>query len=150
MNTPILKKNMYIHIWIRIYIYKYDRAITGTFTTCGDIITTKSGCKSFRGYDATGSVCIIINHIYPSRGTCTFWVPSPTMASFPLLSTSSLSRTLYLSGDRTCLFPLLAHPSTSSCMAPTIMPFSPLLPSLLTALLSLRLLPFPPLPTISC
>jgi len=47
------------------------RAITGTCTTCGDIITTKSGCKPFRGCDAAGSMCTIINHIYLSRGTCT-------------------------------------------------------------------------------
>jgi len=46
------------------------RAITGTCTTSGNIKTTKSGCNSFRGRDATGSVCTIINHIYLSRGTC--------------------------------------------------------------------------------
>ena len=47
------------------------RANTGTCTTCGDNTTTKIGCKPFRGRDAAGSVCTIINHIYLSRGTCT-------------------------------------------------------------------------------
>jgi len=44
-------------------------AITGTCTTCGDNTTTKIGCKPFRG--PAGIVCIIISHIYLSRGTCT-------------------------------------------------------------------------------
>ena len=46
------------------------RANTGTCTTCSDNTTTKIGCKPFRGRDAAGSVCTIINHIYLSRGTC--------------------------------------------------------------------------------
>jgi len=47
------------------------RDITGTCTTCGDITTTKSGCKVLSGCDVAGSVCTNSNHIYLSRGTCT-------------------------------------------------------------------------------
>jgi len=46
-------------------------AITGTCTTCGDITTTKSGCKLFSGCDAAGSMGTISNNIYLSRGTST-------------------------------------------------------------------------------
>jgi len=42
------------------------RTNTGTSTTCGDNTITKIGCKPFRGRDAAGSVCTIINHIYLS------------------------------------------------------------------------------------
>jgi len=47
------------------------RTDTGTCTNCGENTTTKIRCKPFRGRDAAGSVCTIINHIYLSRGTCT-------------------------------------------------------------------------------
>jgi hypothetical protein len=48
-----------------------NSAIAGTCTACGDITTTKGGCKPFSGCDAAASVGTISNHIYLSRGTCT-------------------------------------------------------------------------------
>jgi len=41
------------------------RTIMGTCTTCGDNTTTNIGWKPFRGCGATGSVCSIVNHVYP-------------------------------------------------------------------------------------
>jgi len=66
------------------------RAITGTCTTCGDNTTTISGCKSFRGCDAAGSNCTIVNHIYLSRGTCTISM-SRWRDAFALLPALDLS-----------------------------------------------------------
>ena len=50
------------------------RAITDTYTPCRNLTITQSGCKPFRGCDAAGSVCTIINHIHLSRDTCTISV----------------------------------------------------------------------------
>ena len=43
---------------------------TGTCTTCVEITTAESECKSIRGCDTTSSVGIISNHIRLSKGTC--------------------------------------------------------------------------------
>jgi len=67
--------------WVVVIIatlYVIVRAITGNCTTYGNITTTKSGCKLFRGCDAVGSVCTMINHIYLSRGICMTSLGAPT------------------------------------------------------------------------
>jgi len=43
-------------VFIIVTLCVIIRVITGICTTCGDITTTKSGCKPFSGCDAAGSV----------------------------------------------------------------------------------------------
>ena len=70
-----VNKHIDICMYRRSYMYnRCVRATTGTCITCRVITTTKSGCKSFRGYDATGSVCIFMNYICLSTGTCKFFL----------------------------------------------------------------------------